>query len=145
MSDFSGALGVVLAINLVLFMAQISVGQINPEVTDIYNCQGNIYGDFNNADCTNYKLDTEKATDGSNFPENPTVIDSALNYFTDVFNAVKTWFLDSLGAKYVINVLKAPYNFLSLTGLPQEFVFILGSFWYMLTFFLLVQEMRGTG
>lgn len=144
MSEFNGALVVVLAINVILFMSQLSIGQMNPD-TNFYSCKGTIIGDFEASNCTgsDYKLDTEMATETDNYPSNPTVLDSVGNFFTDIYNSVKSWFMDSLGAKYVINVLKAPYNFLALTGMPDSFVFILGTFWYIITFFLLIQEVRG--
>lgn len=139
MSEFSNTLAIVLGLNLFLFMGQIAVLDMNPNQT-FYNCEGTIVSSFSENCTTGDRLNSATAFNTENLPEQPS---SADNPFIDIFNAMKSWFLSEFGSSYLGQVLLAPYNLLSFMGLPVEFIFIIGTVWYGLTFFLLIEWLRG--
>jgi hypothetical protein len=73
MGNLTNALILVMCINVVLFLGQISILKINPSGTgeDIYRCQGTLLSRFDNSSCqsSNYSLNTNLAT--SSLPSAP--------------------------------------------------------------------------
>lgn len=145
MSALTNALTVVLAINLMLFLGQISVNNLAEEAgltnQTIYNPQGSPLNRFYSE---GYVLN-----ETSNFlPEGQTGGTSVspeerTGFFTDIFSTMTKWIQDKLGINYIIGVLRAPYNFLTALHLPKEFVWGIGSLWYGLTLFLIISWLLG--
>ena len=140
MGNLTTALMVVLTLNVLMFMTQASMINIAETSTpNIFNCQGSMMGVYSE-NCSN--ADTA-ILDNSDVPALfPGTADATSpttgNIFTDVFTSIKNWMLDTLGLKYVYNILSAPYNILKITGLPNEITFALSVFWYGLTAFLII-------
>jgi hypothetical protein len=133
------ALLVVLAIDVMFFMGQTAITDINPTGIEFYNYEnGSVIGSF---DKGGYVLENDvKAklpdSEGSVNPETG-------NIFTDTFNSIKDWFVDTTGIGYVIDIVNAVPNFLKSLGFPVAFSFALGALWHAMTLFLIVAFMWG--
>lgn len=132
----------VMVLNLLLFLGQASVLEINADANNFYNCEDSLFDTLSKDGCTaeTPQLDTDSFQN-----QLPTgagaVSETTGNPFTDLFNTLKSWFLDVTGLKYVLAILSAPYNALAIIGLPQVFIYALGTFWYGITLFLIIMVM----
>lgn len=138
MVNITGALVVVMAINVMLFLGQASISGISDEANQtLFNCQGSILGGFDSNNCNgSYVLDTTNIN--GTLPQKVTSATDEGNIFTDIFGSIKTWFLDTTGLSYAIDIISAPNKFLTAIGLPGAFSFALAAMWYGITIFLLV-------
>ena len=122
---------IILSIDVVFFLSQEAVNNINPDGIQFSN--SHIITDYG----SNYTINPDDVslafpdTEGSINPETG-------NIFTDGFTAVKTWFSDTSGLTYLKNFVGAPVMFLSGLGLPQAFTFSISALWYGLTLFTLI-------
>lgn len=143
MSNLTNALAIVIGINVLLFLAQASVLELDSGSGTFYNCEGTILSEFDTGNCTstNYVLDdnpTSLIPSGSS-----SVNPDTGNIFTDAFSGIKNWFLDITGVSYLIAIVSAPTNFLKVMGLPSAFAFAVGALWYGVTLFLIIAFMFG--
>lgn len=142
MGNLTTAFVIVVMINLFLFFGQSAILEINPS--------SNIF--FNNTDTLLDTYSTEAGTlndtnieDRININQQSVTSGDTTNIFTDSINAVKSWFLGVSGIGYVLGVVSAPYNFLKALRLPDIFVSGIGTAWYILTIFLLINFIKGGG
>lgn len=143
MANITKALLIVLSINVVFFLAQVSMFEINPDGTRFYNCEGNILSEFELNRCQGdfYLIDS---TQVGNLPQSESAVSPEQgNIFTDIFNTAKNWLLSSTGVSYLVGVITAPTSFLTAIGLPAAFVFGIGALWYGMTFFLFIAWLFG--
>ena len=140
MGNLTTAVIIVVMLNVFMFLTQASlVGIKETDATNVYNCDGTMLGIYSD-DCQNGDMALINNTNipslfpGSSQATSPTTG----NIFTDVFSSIKNWMLDTLGLRYVFAILSAPYSMLSLMNLPHEFVFALGSLWYIISAFLII-------
>lgn len=131
MGSLMNALIIVLCINALMMITQTAVLDINP-ANIFYNGTGGIIETYN--------IDT--ADPKSELPGGSgDQVEGDTGFFsvvTDLFSSFTSWLLDTTGLSSVISILKAPYNYLKAFGLPIEFVNIIGTLWYIITFVLLV-------
>ena len=141
MGNLTTALMVVLTLNILMFVVQASMNNIADAGNQpkIYNCEGTMLGTYS-ANCSAGDTAILDNTDvPALFPGNSEATSPTTgNIFTDVFTSIKNWFLDTLGLKYIYNILTAPYNIIKIIGLPNEIEFALSTFWYGLTAFLVI-------
>jgi hypothetical protein len=128
------ALLIILSIDVVFFLAQESLSNINPSGTQFSTEHLiNAYGDNYSINPNGVSLELPD-TEGSINPETG-------NIFTDSFIAIKTWFSDSTGLSYLKNFVGAPVTFLNAI-LPDEeyktFIFSITALWYGLTLFVII-------
>jgi len=138
MGNLTTSLVVVLMINAFLIMGQSAITSINPQASNFLTGSKTPLYSFSQNGTLNESNINDKlpSTDSS-------VSVTTGNIFTDTWNAVKNWFLQSTGINYVLGILSAPYNFLKAIMLPNEFVLIIGSLWYMLTLYLIINFLKG--
>lgn len=139
MTNLTSAVVTVLSLNLILWLGQVAVIELNPDASQFFNPEGTPLQRF---DAGNYTLNDDDPA--SVLP----VVESSIspetgNIFTDAFTGIKTWMLDVTGLNYVFSILGAPYHFLNAMSLPQAFVFGIGSLWYGISLFLLIAFMFG--
>ena len=146
MSNLTTAITIVMAINVLFFLGQIAIIEINPEGTKFYECEGTVIADFEVEECQGevYQLDGEEGTE-EGVPEGETAIspEEGSNPITDTFTSARSWILDTTGVNYLYSVITAPTSFLASIGLPSAFVFGVGTLWYGVTFFLFVSWLLG--
>jgi len=138
-----------ISVALVMLMFVIQLGQEKladenglDDPTKLFNYEGSHISDF---DTGNYTLDDDIASQLPTGTGDADVDEDSGNIFTDTFKTIKNWLLETTGAKYVINVLKALPNFLKLI-FPAEFAsvaFALGYLWNALVVFALVFWLKG--
>lgn len=144
MSNLTTALVIMLSINVIFLLGQASVMEINPEGTNFYDCQGSMLGDLSTGNCSNQAYLLDDTDPASVLPEGETSVSPETgNVYTDTFTTSRSWLLDSLGLRYVVNLLSAPYNILKSIGLPDIFAFAIGGLWYGITLFLIVAFILG--
>lgn len=133
---------IVLAINVMLFTAQLSIMNVAQEegvvAGGFYNMNGSLLCriDGNNCSGTNYVLDNTNPT--ALYPENEPIDSGDGNFFTDMFGSIKTFFSDTLGLGYIIDILSAPTTILKMIGLPSELSFALGGMWYLFSLLIIL-------
>jgi len=138
-SNLTLALLIVLSINIFLFLGQYSTLQLNPMADNVYDVKGSLICSFEDSNCQNttYTLDDSDPTTRL-APNDPSVTETTGNIFVDVFSNIKSWFLDSTGLNFLINLLSAPKSFLVTIGMPDVFAFAISALWYGLTLFLIL-------
>lgn len=140
----SHALLIVLSLNFIFFLVQISIIKIGPEIrpggttTIFFNPGENLIGDFDEG---NYTL-----SDPTNrIPSDNNVIDpdTGDSWITDQWKTVKNSVLDKTGLGFLLDVVNAIPNFLKAIGVPPELAFAVGFMWHALTIVLLIMFFRG--
>lgn len=139
------SLTIVMGINVMMFLGQVAVLELNPAAPVFFNFKGSMLGEFDvNKGNTagNYSLDDSDPA--SRIPSaTASVNPSSGNIFTDMFASIKNWLLQSTGVNYLLAILSAPYNFLKSIGLPNAFTFAVGTLWYAVSLLLLVLFVTG--
>ena len=132
-------LAFILSLNVIFFIAQVSVDKINPEdSTEFFNYSGSMIKQY---DLGGYVLNESLA---DKLPESSNAVQvEEGNIFTDIFKTFKNWFAEKTGLNYLWNVVNAFPNFLKIMGLPIEIVFALGFFWHALTLFVFISLITG--
>lgn len=135
------ALGIMLAINVMLFLGQTAVDNVaqeygfsNPTTLIDGNALINKYNTGNNVLNSSYELpETEASIDSDNN-----------NFFIDPIGSLKSWG-NSIGDgfNFFSGIINAVPNFLKNIGLPNEISFALGFFWHVLTLFLVIMLIWG--
>jgi hypothetical protein len=139
MASLGTVLAIVLGVNIMLWMGQVAVLNLNPSGPTFYSCKDSMIGSFEASNCqsSNYVLNDANVT--SQLPTGGSTINVGNgNVFTDTFSAISSWFTRSTGINYVYNILAAPANFLKAIGVPDEFSFAVGAFWYGFTLLVIV-------
>lgn len=144
MSNLTYALVIMLSINAIFILGQASVIEVVATGTEFYECEGTMLADLSSGNCStgSYLLnDTDPA---DKLPTGETSVSPETgNVYTDTFTTSRSWLLDSLGLRYVLNLLSGPYNILKAIGLPSIFAFAIGGLWYGVTLFLIVAFILG--
>lgn len=135
MSNITIALVFVLTLNVLMAMAQISVINLS-EDGDMYifNPSGNLVKEYSNGGVS----DTKDATLKESYPDVAVIEPSSGNPFTDLVSSIKSWFSGAIGLKYVKAIVMGPSNILKSMNIPNEFSFLLGAFWHLLTIFVII-------
>lgn len=139
MGNLTTVLVFVLIANVIMIMAQVSIDHINiSNPLNIYTTTGTIL------DKTGYANVTNTSDITTYLPEDSGIVqDSTGNFFVDVTSKVKSFFSKTIGLSYVYDIATAPGRMIAAMNLPAEFTFLIGSFWYGLTIFLVVSFIFG--
>jgi len=142
MGNLQIATGVIVFLNVLMYLTTFALAAANPSGTACYNLEGTIIeqtiqtgpdGDTLENDALGSLPDSE----GSITPGESTTI------FTDIFNNVLSWFQSAPGIKYVYGIVAAPYNILKCMNLPNEFIVGVGALWYLVSLLSLVSFLWG--
>lgn len=139
MANLGVALAIVLGINIMLWLGQVAVIQLNPAGPVFYNCKNSMIGGFeaNNCQSSTYILN-DSNTAGQLPSGGATISVGSGSFFVDTFSAITGWFGQATGLNYVYNIMAAPANFIKALGVPEEFGFAIGAFWYGFSLFIIV-------
>lgn len=142
MNSLTKTLVFMLVIDLVLFLAQLSIVGINPQA-DVFYANTHLLSQY---DKGNYTVNT----DITNQLPGGASVDPESNTFTDIYNTVRGWITTAgQGLTYLIQLVGMPY-FVLQAIFPSEgmrpIVFAIGAMWVIMTLFLLVSWLfdRGT-
>jgi len=138
------ALVFVLALDLLLFLGQISV---NAVAVEMGKTPPFFFNNTNSAliegTGSNYVLNTS-GIEGRLFESTPVAEQNTGNFFTDTVKDIKNWFVDNVpGLNYLIGIVGAPYSYLHVIGAPAEVCYGIGGLWLILTIFLIVMVITG--
>lgn len=138
--DAPTGLAIAVFINLVLFLSQTAVCEVNPtNCPEFYQYQGSALQKF---DSGNYTLDQDFSGQLPTGQTSPSP-DSGGNIFTDPFGTLKNWLLSTTGGQYVLLFLTAFPNAIEATGLPAEITFGLSTVWYAFAFLTVILVLFG--
>jgi hypothetical protein len=137
------ALIFVLALDLILFLGQISVNYVAAGMGRpppfIYNSTGDLISNTG----TGYVVNTS-GIENRIFESQPTTDTNTGNFFTDTVKDIKNWFVNNIpGLNYLISIVAAPASYLAVIGAPIEVSFAIGGLWFVLTVFLIVMVITG--
>lgn len=142
------ALVFVLALNVLLFLADTAMSDINPDASNIYTADGSMLDGFaKDGDIGNPTLDSSTLLDG--LPKSESVVEPDAGFkISDVFGAIRAWMSSTWGVKYLYGIVVAPYNMIALIPFPDghnyDFIrFGIGAFWYGITFLLMLAFVFG--
>lgn len=142
--ELTRAIIIVACIDLMLFLGQIAVLDLNPDSTSVFSCKGNFLGIADAYGCQGTSYSLNSSNSGAYLPSTGSSVSPTTgNIFTDSFTTLKNWFVDGTGLGFFYSVLTAPYNFLTAIGLPNAFVFAIGSLWYLINIFLIIGWFMG--
>lgn len=143
MSNFTTAWMVVMSLNLLMWLTQTAMVNINPDTSTVFiDGGGGLLGPTQGG---GYVVnDTDPY---GNFPSGSQTIDPDTgNIFTDIFSSIIDWLSKNLGFDYVKSIFFAPYNLLKAM-MPSEtlqpFVFAIGTIWHLTTLLLTVLMIWG--
>lgn len=138
--DTTTGLAIALMINVVLFLSQTAVCEVNPSSCPLfYQYEGS---DLQTFDQGNQTLDVDYAGQLPTGQTSPSP-DSGGNIFTDPFGTLKNWLLSISGGEYVVLFITAFPNALASVNLPQEISFALGALWYGYAFVSVILVLFG--
>lgn len=147
MSNLTTALAIMLSINVIFILSQAAVLEVGAEIgteQEFFSCSGSMLSAFEQNACQNSTRLLADENPASILPSGESAVSPTTgNIFTDAFSSIKSWFLDSLGLRYLTNLLSGPYNIIKSMGLPETFAFAIGGLWYGITLFLLVAFFTG--
>ncbi len=132
----------IVTLNVLMWLSQIAMLDINPDGPTMYNVEGSLINETILAQGNASVLDDDVLSD---LPSSAgTVVTSeSTSVFTDIFNNILGWLKSAPGIKYVYGVVAAPYNVLKAMNLPTEFVVGIGTIWYLISLFILVSFLWG--
>lgn len=132
----------VVALNVLMFLTQTAMFNINPDGSMCYNVEGSLIDDTMAAQ-GNMSVSSTSALDDLPSSAGTVVTGETSSVFTDIFNNILGWFKSAPGIRYVYGVVSAPYNILKCMNLPAEFVVGVGTLWYMVSLLVLVAFLWG--
>jgi len=141
MSNLTIATIFVVTLNVLMFLSQTAMLNINPDGPSCYNAEGSLIGETMQSQGNMSVSDTE-ALDDLPGSQGTVTIGDAIG-FTDIFNNILGWFKSAPGIRYVYGVVSAPYNIFKCMGLAAEFVVAIGTLWYMVSLLILVAFLWG--
>lgn len=133
----------VVVLNVLMFLTQTAMTDINPDGTVCYNVEGSIIGETMAGQGDGTVSQTNALNDLPSSAGTVVTTESSGGLFTDIFNNILGWFKTAPGIKYVYGVVSAPYNILKCMNLPSAFVVAIGTLWYMVTLLVLVAFLWG--
>lgn len=144
MGNLLTAFTLVIVLNVMMFVADASIRHLSEETEHVYNCDDSLLGLYS-SDCTGGNMsiiNNENIT--TLFPGDASALSTETgNWFTDMFKSIKNWLQETLGLKYVYNIVSAPYNIIKLMQLPSEINFVLSAFWYAISILVVIMFMWG--
>jgi len=132
----------VVVLNVLMFLTQTAMLNINPDGSICYNAEGSVIGETMKSQGNMSVSDADALAD---LPSSAgTVVTSeSTSVFTDIFNNILGWFKSAPGIKYVYGIVSAPYNILKCMNLPASFIVAVGTLWYMVSLLVLVAFLWG--
>jgi len=131
----------IVALNVLMFLSQTAMTNINPGGTMCYSNDGSVIAETMAGQGDGSVMTGDAMSD---LPTGAGTVEVAESGgFTDVFNNILNWFKSAPGIKYVYGVISAPYNILKCMNLPSAFVVAVGTLWYMVSLLVLVGFLWG--
>jgi len=139
MGNLTIALVFVMSLNVLMFLGQAAVYDLNPATAPTFwTNEGTLLENFDASGGVGEPvIDTQETINELPAGEG-SVSPTTGNLFTDTFSSIKRWVARSTGLAYLFGIVSAPYNILKSMGLPNDFVYAMGTLWYGITLFLVI-------
>ena len=134
MNNLLTALVIVLGVNLLLWSASGQLHEMNPDIKAFYSGEGGILENYNMNSSRNVY---------SELPSADAVEDTSGALYTDTYGSFINWLAQVPGIGAIVKPLLAPYNFLRISGIPEEIANTIAAMWYLVTFLLLILVATG--
>lgn len=132
---------VMLTIDLMFLLSNVAIDNLNPSGQDYFRYNESF---LSSVDSGNYNLN--QSAYSSVIPQTESGITTEGNLFTDVFRTVKSWFGSvETTISYFIRFLGGPVFYLNDINAPRILVYAIGSFWYLISLWLLISYLFGRG
>ena len=130
----------IVCIDLLSFLGQAAITDINPDKVAFYTCEGGVLqSGSENGTCVSQSQDPRENLPDATSPLVPTTE----NIFTDMFSSIKSFFVEKTGLGDIFLILIGPVRYLIPLGLPLAFTFALGAAWLVISFFVLISFFWG--
>ena len=140
MGNLTIATTFIVLVNILMWFSSIAMLDVNPTGSICFHTNGSIIENSVKSSGNYSTLNNDVLGD---LPNAEGTVTTSSNPFTDIFNNILTWFKTAPGLKYIYGVVSAPYNVLSCTGMPNEFIVGIGTLWYMVSFLVLLAFLWG--
>lgn len=131
----------VICLNVIMWLGQASALAINPAGPVYFTAEGSIL-EQSTLD-PNGVVDSNAFLDELPSSQSSINVNDETNIFTDIFNNILDWVKSTPGIKYIYSILAAPYNILKIMNLPNQFVWAIGTFWYLASLFIVLAFLWG--
>lgn len=121
----------VVALNVLMWLSQVAMINLNPDAPTMYNSEGTIIGETIKDQGNRSVLADDVLGD---LPSSAGTVQTAESgFFTDIFNNILGWMKSAPGIRHIYGIVSAPYNVLNAIGLPREAVVAIGTLWYLVS------------
>lgn len=142
MGNATIAMVFVVVLNMLMWLSQVAVINLNPSGEVFYHCDDSLIESVG-GNCTTYNSSVLNSDATDLLPSGQSVQVATSNPFTDIFNNILGWFKNTWGIKYLYQIVSAPSAILSGIGLPSEVAFALGALWYSISIFVVLAFLWG--
>ena len=144
-ANLTYALIIVLCLDLILFLGQAAITDVNPEGTQFFQCEGSTFATGYNCS-SNGSLTTQNPKDA--LPGGAVSIEPTTgNIFTDMFVSIKTYLVEKTKLGYILGILTGPAGLLDDMlpdgGVFDIFVYSIGALWLVMTAFFVASFVWG--
>lgn len=139
MTNTTVALVFVMTVNVLMWLSNVAILDLNPAGPNFYNCEGSIIQGLT-SDCTNTSVLNNDIASQLPSAQN---IEVSTNPFTDIFNSALGWIKGLPGINYLVTIVSSPYNIIKALGLPNQLTVGLGVIWYGITLFCITAFLWG--
>jgi hypothetical protein len=133
---------IVLSVNVILFLGQSAIADLQPQVgengQEFYNAQGSLLCKFDTNGCTGVTNSLSDSDPGAYLPSSEPISAGDGSVFTDMFSSIKQFFTETLGLGYLTDLLSAPKNFLGFLGVPAAFAWAVSALWYGFSLLIII-------
>ena len=139
MGNTSTALIFIVLLNVLMWMTQISITNLNPDMgATCFNPDNSILSGRSSGFAENDTL-SEQGIDDIPSSTQGSVNPSQTNFVTDLFNSIIGFFKTvGKGIGYLVNLVNAPTNIINCAGLPRQISLGLGIMWNTLSLFFII-------
>lgn len=144
MATSTKALMIVLFVNLMLVLGNMSAYYINPTGSNsLVNCSITPLGTYGKCGQGTY---TQTMTNASQYLASGqvSVETTSAGGSTDLWVTMKNWVINTVpGLNFLMSIIGAPVGFLVSIGIPSEFASVIGGVWWAITIIIIVNWVRG--
>lgn len=142
MGNLTIATAFVVIMNVMMWMAQVAIIDMNPDGPTMYSTDGSIIDESIKGSGNGTIL---KDTVIEDLPSSAGTVATGESggFFTDIFNNILSWMKSAPGIRHIYGVVSAPYNVLKAMNLPTEFVVGIGTIWYLISLTVVLSFLWG--
>lgn len=132
----------VVTMNVLMWLSQVAIADLNPDGPTMYNMEGSIIDETVQGQGNGTVLQDDVLGD---LPSSAGTVATGdeTSIFTDIFNNILGWMKSTPGIRHIYGIVSAPYNVLKAMNLPTEFVVAIGTLWYLVSLTIVLAFLWG--